>query len=139
MLVSAENERNTGPQMGMSLLPCEAISRSAPLIISLTVTALNLPPFFLAMAVKSATGVFIGGAAGPSPLPALPWQTAQYASKLSLPWTELIGCAGARSMVGFSVCACGLATTTMLRLSMARNANPALQNVRLIGNLPRTL
>src|SRR5271166_5637462 len=85
--------RNNGPQTGISLDPCAGRS-DVPRRIELTFRAGNFPPLFLLSTVRSAGGVFSALAAGPPPLPSVPWQTAQYAVYISLPDTGDVDCIG---------------------------------------------
>src|SRR5256885_5201504 len=75
---SSSTQWKTGPQIGISLDPCEA-NTSSPAISSSTKADGNCPPLFCASRVKSGTFAFRACAAGPSPLPLKPWQGAQYA------------------------------------------------------------
>src|SRR5215469_8221439 len=92
------NDENSVPQIGMSRDPCAEVSGS-PWITLATFNSGNLPPFLDDSVVKLA-GVFLrAAAAGPSPLPSLPWQTAQYSWNISAPFTGEVAVTGAFLMV----------------------------------------
>src|SRR5271157_3664816 len=77
----------------MSLDPCAGRADS-PRIEDVTFRVGYFPPLFLLSRVRSVGGTFSALAAGPPPLPSVPWQTAQYAVYMSLPDTgdvDLIG------------------------------------------------
>src|ERR1035438_2325501 len=76
--------RNNGPHTGISLDPWAGRS-DVPRRMDVTFRAGNSPPLFLLNMVRSAGGIFSALAAGPPPLPSVPWQTAQYDVYISLP------------------------------------------------------
>ena len=76
--------QNNGPHTGISLDPCAGVD-GPPRMVEVTFRAGYLPPLFLLSIVRSAGGVFNALAAGPPPLPSVPWQTAQYDVYISLP------------------------------------------------------
>src|ERR1022692_1785465 len=78
---------------------------ASPLMMCCTWSSGNLPPFFLEICVKSEGGTFSALAAGPSPLPVVPWQTAQYSRYRSLPATDVVGCTGTFFTVVGACCA----------------------------------
>ena len=68
----------------------------------MTFIAGNFPPLFLLSMVRSAGGVFSALAAGPPPLPSVPWQTAQYDVYISLPDAGDVGLTVTCLMVVFA-------------------------------------
>ena len=67
--------RNSGPQTGMSLLPCAGVSASPRSTLETCIEG-NSPLLLAANLVRSDGGTFNADAAGPVPLPSVPWQTA---------------------------------------------------------------
>src|ERR1700691_4915832 len=84
--------RKSVPHTGISFEPCAAGSAVSPLMVYCTCSAGNLPPFFREIWVKSDGDTLRALAAGPSPLPAMPWQTAQYSWYRSLPARDCVMC-----------------------------------------------
>src|SRR5208283_6156876 len=78
--------QNKVPHTGISLDPCAGRADS-PRRVAVTFRAGYFPPLFLLITVRSVGGTFSALAAGPPPLPSVPWQTAQYAMYISLPDT----------------------------------------------------
>src|ERR1039458_7403991 len=78
--------QNNVPHTGISLDPCAGRSDSLRMEDE-TFSAGYFPPLFLPSRVRSVGGTFSALAAGPPPLPSIPWQTAQYALYISLPDT----------------------------------------------------
>src|ERR1039457_5561413 len=77
----------------ISFEPCAGRADS-PWMEDVTFSAGYFPPLLLLSRVRSVGGTFSALAAGPPPLPSVPWQTAQYAVYISLPDTgdvDLIG------------------------------------------------
>src|SRR5262245_44364304 len=99
--------RKSGPHTGMSREPCDATTVSPEIVILIDPSG-YFPPCRLVICVRSAGGTFIAFAAGPSPLPLSPWQTAQYALYDASPVTSAIGLMGSRLIVG--VCAAAVET-----------------------------
>src|SRR5208282_2439119 len=85
--------QNSLPQTGISFEPCVG-KRTSPAIALPTRSDGYLLSFFLARIVRSGGGTFSASAAGPFPLPSLPWQTAQYAVYISWPDAGDVGCTG---------------------------------------------
>lgn len=69
-------ERNKGPQIGISLEPWAGRLLS-PRRVEEIFNAGYLPPLFLARTVRSGGVVLSAAAAGPAPLPSVPWQVTQ--------------------------------------------------------------
>jgi hypothetical protein len=82
----------------MSRVPCPAGSGSSPEMIRLIRAIGNLPPFRMAMRVKSGGATLSDFARGPPPFPSLPWHTAQYAVYNAGPWIESIKWGGLRQL-----------------------------------------
>src|ERR1035438_10310793 len=74
----------------MSFEPCAAVVAS-PRIVAETFIEGYFPPLLLLSTVRSVGGTLSALAAGPPPLPSVPWQTAQYAMYISLPDTGDVG------------------------------------------------
>src|SRR5208337_2023881 len=93
--------QNNAPHTGMSLDPCAGVADS-PRMEAVTFNAGYFPPLFLLSRVRSVGGTFSALAAGPPPLPSVPWQTAQYAVYISLPDTGDVDLIGTCLMVVFA-------------------------------------
>src|ERR1039457_5082988 len=89
------------PHTGISFEPCAGRTVS-PWMEDLTFISGYFPPLFLLSRVRSLGGTFSALAAGPPPLPSVPWQTAQYAVYIPLPDAGDVNLTGTYSMT-FSV------------------------------------
>src|ERR1019366_9809742 len=112
---------NNDPQTGMSLDPCAGRADS-PRMEDVTFSAGYFPPLFLLSRVRSVGGTFSALAAGPPPLPSVPWQTAQYAVYIPLPDTADIGLTGTCFMV-FSVWPCVWSCAATVQMNTIKAVN----------------
>src|ERR1017187_3187159 len=93
--------QNNVPHTGMSFDPCAGSSDSLRMEDE-TFSEGYFPPLFLLSRVRLLGGIFSALAAGPPPLPSVPWQTAQYAVYIPLPDAGDVNLTGTCSMT-FSV------------------------------------
>src|SRR5450759_406993 len=113
--------QNNAPHTGISLDPCAGRAVS-PRMEDETFSAGYFPPLFLLSRVRSEAGVFNALAAGPPPLPSVPWQTAQYAVYMSLPDTGDMDLTGTCLMT-FFVWPCGCSCAATVQASTIRAVN----------------
>src|SRR5271165_6120075 len=104
---------NNGPQTGISAEPCAP--GPFPNFRELaTLLAGYFPSCFLASCVRSVGGTFMALAAGPLPLPSIPWQGAQYCVYISFPEAGLVCLIGACLTTGLSCAGHKLVVTTSI-------------------------
>src|SRR5579864_2629012 len=110
--------RKIGPQTGIVVEPCAGTLGPA-LIACMTLNEGNCPLLRAARVVRSAGGIFIAEAAGPSPLAETPWQVAQYCKNICLLRSAEAGLPGVR-------CAGGCCPIACMEKSVARIAAKVL-------------
>src|SRR5450759_5119494 len=113
--------QNNAPHTGISLDPCAGRADS-PRMEDETFSAGYFPPLFFLSRVRSVAGTFSALAAGPPPLPSVPWQTAQYAVYISLPDTGDMVLIGTCWMT-FSVWPCVFSCAATVPVNTIRAVN----------------